>query len=57
MYLITISIPKEGVSPLKLKTKKRPLARAVQLLCKENGLEVEIVVEVSPRPVKFKGVD
>jgi hypothetical protein len=27
------------------------------LLGEENKLKVEVVVEVKPRPVKFKGVD
>lgn len=54
MYNISI-IHKDGT--LELKTEVRANARAVQLLAKENEIEVEVTEERAPRPVKFKDVD
>lgn len=56
MYKITIlSIDSETLI-LTLETENRFLARSVALLCKENGLKCEVVREVVPVPVTFKGV-
>ena len=41
---------------LTLKTDNRNVARNAEILCRENGLDVETVVEVAPRVVKFKDV-
>jgi len=54
MYKVTIPHPKEGVPALQLQTTQRHLARSAVLLGKENDLEVKVVAEVEPRPVKFK---
>lgn len=57
MYKVVIPHTEAGVPALKLETKERSRARAVALLGEENGLEVEVTVEVAPRKVKFKGMD
>lgn len=56
MFTITIltTLSKE---PLVLMTDVRSQSRIVVLVCKENGLPVEVTEEVKPRIVKFKGVD
>uniref|UniRef100_A0A6H1ZYI2 Uncharacterized protein n=1 Tax=viral metagenome TaxID=1070528 RepID=A0A6H1ZYI2_9ZZZZ len=56
MYRITIQHPKEGQEPLVLQTDTRNLARSVVQLARENKLDYEVVTEVSPRIVKFKGL-
>ena len=56
MYRITIQHPKEGQQPLVLQTEKRALANSVALVARENKLDYEVVTEVSPRIVKFKGL-
>ena len=57
MYNITITHPVVGQQPLKLKTEHRHYARVISLLGEENHVKVEVVAEVAPRVVKFKGVE
>ncbi len=35
-------------------SRNRPLMRSLDLLCKENGYDCEVVVDVEPKVVKFK---
>jgi hypothetical protein len=56
MYKISIYDVAGKVAILKLVTKSRSLARSAALLGEENKLKVEVVAEVEPRTVKFKGV-
>lgn len=56
MFKITIKTGEQGRPPVILVTESRALARSCYLLCEENNLECEVVVEVKPRLVKFKGV-
>ena len=54
MYTVKLITEKGEVI---FKTENRPLARAMALLAKENGLTCEVTVETAPRQVKFKGID
>lgn len=56
MFKVTIPHNQEGVPALQLQTESRNLARQAALLGKENKLEVKVVREVEPAPVKFKGL-
>lgn len=55
MYLLTITMAKNGST---LKTDNRKAARAIYELSLEqpNELEVTVVYEPKPKPVKFKGL-
>ena len=54
MYRVTIKDPKDAETLLELNTEKRAYARAVKLCGEENGLLVDVMVDVAPRVVKFK---
>lgn len=56
MYDVTVNIKDDG--SIKLRTSKRGLARAVYELGIENAdlIDVEVVHNAPPRPVKFSGL-
>lgn len=57
MYKIVIKTDTTGEEiDLVLLTEKRPRARAVYELLLENNLECEVLREVEPVAVKFKGL-
>ena len=56
-YQIIIARPGETECIIKFVTASRSLARSAYLLAKENGLNVEVVEELAPRAIKFKGIE
>jgi len=57
MYIVTIPHPIEGNDPIKFETEERKLARMAYLVGQAIKVEVEVVAEVKPKAVKFKGTD
>lgn len=56
MYIVTIPHPEADQKPIKFETEERKLARMAYLVGQAIGVEVEVVAEVKPKSVKFKGV-